>query len=116
MVLSIKSDEASRLARELAAETGQSLTTAVTDALRERLAVVRRQRNRSAALDRIQETARSRTVLDARPHDEILGYDDAEVSSRGSLLKIVLGSLIDATLALFGRLDMVIDRHRRSVD
>jgi len=35
--LSIKSDEADRLARELAAETGESLTEAVVIALRERL-------------------------------------------------------------------------------
>ncbi len=77
MVLSIKSDEANNLARELARETGESLTTAVTEALRERLAVVRRRRSRSDALDRIQQVARSRTVLDPRPHDEIVGYDAA---------------------------------------
>jgi len=33
-----------------------------------------------------------------------------------NVLKILLGSFIDATLALFGRIDMGIDRHRRSVD
>ena len=44
MVLSIKSDEANDLARELARETGESLTTAVTVALRERLAVVRQRK------------------------------------------------------------------------
>ena len=37
MALSIKSDEADRLARELAAETGETLTDAVETALRERL-------------------------------------------------------------------------------
>lgn len=37
MALSIKSDEADRLARELAAETGETLTEAVVVALRERL-------------------------------------------------------------------------------
>jgi antitoxin VapB len=77
MVLSIKSDEANNLARQLARETGESLTTAVTEALRERLAVVRQRRNRRTALDRIQQIARSRTVLDHRPHDEIIGYDSA---------------------------------------
>ena len=77
MVLSIKSDEANDLARQLARETGESLTTAVTEALRERLAVVRRRRSRKDALDRIQQIARSRTVLDARPHDEIVAYDSA---------------------------------------
>lgn len=37
MALSIKTDEADRLARELAALTGETLTDAVTNALRERL-------------------------------------------------------------------------------
>jgi antitoxin VapB len=75
MVLSIKSDEANDLARQLARETGESLTTAVTEALRERLAAVRQRRNRKDALDRIQHIARSRIVLDSRPHEEIVGYD-----------------------------------------
>jgi len=77
MVLSIKSNEANELARELARETGESLTAAVTEALRERLAAVRRRSSRKDALDRIQQIARSRAVLDARPHDEIVGYDAA---------------------------------------
>jgi len=76
MVLSIKSGEANDLARQLARETGESLTTAVTEALRERLAAVRRRRSRKDSLDRIRQIARSRTVLDARPHDEIVGYDE----------------------------------------
>lgn len=37
MGLTIKSDEANRLVHELAAVTGESLTTAVTIAVRERL-------------------------------------------------------------------------------
>ena len=37
MSLNIKSDEAHRLARQLAALTGESLTTAVTVAIRERV-------------------------------------------------------------------------------
>ena len=43
MALNIKNDEADRLARELAALTGETVTTAVTAALRERLGHVRRQ-------------------------------------------------------------------------
>ncbi len=77
MVLSIKSEEANRLARELAAETGETLTNAVAEALRERLATVRRRKNRTAALDRIEQIARSRKVVDSRTHEEIVGYDDA---------------------------------------
>jgi antitoxin VapB len=41
MALSIKTEEADRLARELAAATGETLTDAVTNALRERLDRVR---------------------------------------------------------------------------
>jgi len=37
MALSIKTEEADRLARELARRTGESMTQAVTQALRERL-------------------------------------------------------------------------------
>jgi len=75
MPLSIKSAEVDRLARTLADETGEGLTAAVAEALRERLAAVRRRRNRAAVLDRIQQIARSRTVLDSRSHEEIVGYD-----------------------------------------
>jgi len=75
MVLSIKSEEANDLARQLARETGESLTTAVTAALRERLATIRRRKSTKDALNRIAQIAKSRTVLDSRPHDEIVGYD-----------------------------------------
>jgi antitoxin VapB len=44
MALSIKNPEADRLARELAAATGETLTEAVLNALRERLT---RQRGKS---------------------------------------------------------------------
>jgi antitoxin VapB len=81
MVLSI-TGEAHDLARQLAGETGESLTTAVTTALRERLAAVRRRKNSKDALDRIQQIARSRTVLDFRSHEEIVGYDAAGAPNR----------------------------------
>lgn len=44
MALNIKNDETQRLSRELADLTGESLTTAVTMAVRERLERVRKQR------------------------------------------------------------------------
>jgi antitoxin VapB len=46
MSLNIKSEEAHRLAHELARLTGESMTAAVTQALRERLDRVRRDRVR----------------------------------------------------------------------
>jgi antitoxin VapB len=79
MPLSIKDDEADRLARRLAAATGESLTTAVREALRERL---RRVEGRSAAprlreeLHAIRMRCARLPVLDRRSPDEILGYDD----------------------------------------
>jgi antitoxin VapB len=80
MALSIKTHEADALARALAAETHETLTEAVTVALRERLERVRRSENRDlqAAVARIQEQVR-RAGGDARPgesDDDILGYDE----------------------------------------
>ena len=49
MSLNIKNPEAHRLARELAALTGESMATAVTEALRERLANTGRNKSRHLA-------------------------------------------------------------------
>jgi antitoxin VapB len=69
MALSIKTDEADRLARALAKLTGESLTDAVTTALRERLA--REQIKRSsgdAFAARVHAlTQRLRADYDTRP-------------------------------------------------
>ncbi len=77
MALNIKDDGTDRLVRELAAETGESLTTAVTVAVRERLerirgAVPREQRAR--ALGVIAQRSAARAVQDPRSADEIIGY------------------------------------------
>jgi antitoxin VapB len=53
MSLNIKNDEAHRLAQELARLTGESVTGAVTEALRERLARIRRERDREALTRRL---------------------------------------------------------------
>jgi antitoxin VapB len=77
MALNIKDDGADRLARELAAETGESITTAVTVAVRERLERIRgavpRERRASALTDIARRSA-ARKVRDTRSADEILGY------------------------------------------
>ncbi len=49
MGLNIKSEEAHRLVRELARLTGESMTAAVTEAVRERLERIRRERGASLA-------------------------------------------------------------------
>ena len=79
MPFSIKNDEADHLARELAAATGESLTDAVTEALRERLERVKAARKRRQLADELDEIARrcaALPVLDPRPAEEILGYDE----------------------------------------
>lgn len=77
VVLRIDSDEADALARELAALTGESLTTAVIESLRERLARERRGRRPLAeVIAEAQAAIAALPVLDDRPADEILGYNE----------------------------------------
>jgi antitoxin VapB len=79
MAFSIKQDEADRLARQLAKATGETLTEAVLNALRERWERVRRrQRSTRIAADirAIQERVARLPVLDPRTPDEIIGYDE----------------------------------------
>ena len=77
MALNIKDDVADRLARELAAETGETITTAVTVAVRERLERLRgavpRERRREA-LTTLTDRSSARPVRDRRGADEIMGY------------------------------------------
>jgi len=77
MALNIKDQDADRLVRELAAETGESLTTAVTVSVRERLerlrgAVPLEQRRAAAAT--IAQRSAARPIRDTRTPDAILGY------------------------------------------
>ena len=79
MALNIRSAEAERLAAELAKQTGETKTEAVTQALRDRLARVRRARARRRLADELEAIAEhcaNLPVLDPRPPDAILGYDD----------------------------------------
>lgn len=79
MALNIKNPEAERLARELAEATGENITRAVTQALRERL-IRKTGRVPDVTLRedirRIQERVASLPVLDDRTPDEIIGYDE----------------------------------------
>lgn len=78
MALNIKNVEADRLAHELAQTTGETITEAVTTALRERLSAVRRQRERErvrADVSGLQAFVASLPDRDARSAEEILGYD-----------------------------------------
>jgi antitoxin VapB len=79
MALSIKSEEADRLARRLADQTGESLTEAVETALRERLdrELAKQPSSMRARLARLAADVRSMHVADDRMADEIIGYDEA---------------------------------------
>lgn len=77
MALNIKDAETDRLARELAAATGETITEALRLAVQERLARVRQRGPRDAVqhtLSDIVRRGRARAVFDDRPADEILGY------------------------------------------
>lgn len=75
MALSIKSERADRLARELAELTGESITDTIVASLEARLAVERRRRQRPS-LDDIVERFRELPLDDDRRADAILGYDE----------------------------------------
>ncbi len=78
MTLNIKDPEAHRLATAVARETGETLTRAVTEALRERLERVRRQRHASATSEELLAIARRcASTLKGPPVDHAtLLYDD----------------------------------------
>jgi antitoxin VapB len=78
MALNIKDEGADRLVRELAAETGETITVAVTVAARERLERLRGAAPHDRRRERLTEIAQrsaARRARDARSADEILGYD-----------------------------------------
>ncbi len=77
MALSIKNPEAERLAQEVAARTGETMTRAVIVALQERLERLSGRRcgpDLAEALLRISQRCSQLPDLDPRPVDEILGY------------------------------------------
>jgi antitoxin VapB len=80
MPLSIKAPEADRLAHQLAALTGETMTDAVIVAMRERLAREERKRESKrlllADIMAIAEHCASLPVLDSRTDDEIMGWDE----------------------------------------
>lgn len=74
MVLSIKSQTADQLARELAEMTGESLTDAIVASLQARLDLERRRRE-ARRLDDIIDRFGRLSVLDEREPDDVIGYD-----------------------------------------
>jgi len=86
MPLSIRNQQAEKLAREVSGVTGESITEAIIHALEERLARLRGARTAPDTLEEIMTIARRCSALpdqDPRTPDEILGYDDAGVPGHG---------------------------------
>ena len=83
MPLSIRNAKAEKLARELASESGENITRAITRALEERL---QRLRGRSTAIDladeimKISKRCSEIPDQDQRSPDEILGYGPTGVA------------------------------------
>jgi antitoxin VapB len=80
MAISLKDPETDRLARAIAALTGETLTTAVRKSLAERPERERRRRGEpadlAARLLEIGAHCSSLPVFDDRTPDEIIGYDE----------------------------------------
>ncbi len=78
MALNIRNPEAERLAEAVARLAGETKTEAVTRALRDRLARLRRERAGRRLADELDDIGRhcaQLPVKDRRTTDEILGYD-----------------------------------------
>lgn len=79
MAMSIKSLSVERLAREVAAKTGESMTGAIQTALEERLERLKTKKRQHVIVTQLEDILRrvdQLPVLDSRSADEILGYDD----------------------------------------
>ncbi len=78
MTLNIKDPEAHKLAQLLAKETGETMTAAVTQALKERLDRLRARRKKDAMATELDAIAKRGAALDKGPyvdHAELL-YDE----------------------------------------
>jgi len=80
MALSIKNDETERLARQVARETGESLTEAIRNSLQERWERLKARRRSQVLAGQVEDLLRRVDALpnlDSLPEDEILGYDES---------------------------------------
>ena len=79
MGISIKNDRAEKLARQVAAQTGESLTDAIIHSLEERLERLEGRRSAPDLAETLMAISRRCSALpdlDGRDADEILGYDE----------------------------------------
>jgi antitoxin VapB len=81
MGISIKNDRAERLARQVSAETGESLTDAIIHSLEERLERLKGRRSAPDQAESLMAISRRSSALpdlDTRSAEEILGYDERD--------------------------------------
>ncbi|MFT4135132.1 type II toxin-antitoxin system VapB family antitoxin [Microbacterium sp.] len=79
MALNIKDPETDRIARELAAATGESITVAARIALEQRLRRVRARAEEHAVRDELEAIiarGQRRHVIDDSSAETIIGYDE----------------------------------------
>ena len=79
MALSIKDPETEKLARALAARTGETITIATRRALEDRLKRMGSHAGKDALLEdmaALQRRVSALPVLDHRSPDDIIGYDE----------------------------------------
>jgi antitoxin VapB len=79
MALSIKNEDTERLARQVARETGETLTEAIQKALQERWERLKARRRNQVLAGQVEDLLRrvdALPTLDSRTEDEILAYDE----------------------------------------
>ena len=84
MALSIKNAETEQLARQIAKETGESITEAIQKSLRERLERLGKEQRRHILREQVEEILRrvdALPILDERSAEEIIGYDEHGIPS-----------------------------------
>lgn len=82
MALSIRNPRAEKLAREVAAESGESITEAIIHSLEERLMRLKGRRSSTEIADEIMKISlrcRALPEKDQRGADQILGYDETGI-------------------------------------
>ncbi len=84
MALSIRNPRAEKLAREVAAESGENITQAIIHSLEERLMRLKGRRSATEIADEIMKISfrcRGLPEKDLRGADDILGYDEIGVQN-----------------------------------
>lgn len=88
MPISIKNEETEQLARELAKQTGETITEVIKKSLQDRLQRLRGRRQVRRLPEQVADILQrmdSLPTVDDRPEEEILGYDENGAPKRLNL-------------------------------